>query len=270
MGSDRPGEAVASPLSAPLDHELVFCDAFELPELDERKWLAHYLPHWSRLERTIPRYELADGCLTLRIDPDQVEWCPEFNPGIKVSNLQTGQFSGPLGSSIGQHRFSPDLRVREEQPRQERFLARYGRFEIRAKADISANNVAALWLIGFEDRPERSAELCVVEIKGWEISVGTTLLGYGIKPWHDPKLRSDFHEDRIAFDVGAFHTYALDWSERGVDMFLDGKLLRHMAQSPDYPMQLMLNLYEIPGIAVPPKPSPATFTIDYVKVWQRR
>jgi hypothetical protein len=245
---------------------LVFSDDFDAPELDPNRWLAHYLPHWSTIDRTRPRYSIADGCLILRIDPDQPAWCPEFNGGVKVSNLQTGQFSGPVGSRIGQHRFSADLVVREEHPRQQLFMMHRGRIELRAKAAIGPANVAALWLIGFEDQPERSGELCLVEIKGWELDAKTALIGYGIKPWQDPSLRPDFHEDRLDLDVGEFHTYTLDWSASGVDFFVDGRLLRHLAQSPDYPMQLMLDLYELPGMATQERDSVASFTVDYVRV----
>jgi hypothetical protein len=246
---------------------IVFEDDFEYPDLDNRKWLPHYLPHWSTIERTRPRYEIKNSCLTLRIDADQEPWCPEFNGAVKVSNLQTGQFSGPVGSLAGQHRFAAELVVREEHPAQRLFLMHYGRLEMRAKAKIGRANVAALWLIGFEDTPERSAELCLIEIKGWEIETGTALLGYGVKPWQDPRLVSDFHEDRLSVDVSEFHIYALEWSEDEVVFFLDGRPLRRIAQSPDYPMQLMLNLYELSDAGSEQVNSRALFDVDYVRVW---
>jgi hypothetical protein len=94
---------------------LEFEDTFAGPELDRSRWLPHYLAHWSSRERAAARYELGDGGLRLRIDPDQGPWCPEWDGGVRVSSLQTGQFSGPLGSAVGQHRFNPEAVVREEQ-----------------------------------------------------------------------------------------------------------------------------------------------------------
>lgn len=253
---------------APPGYDLVFADEFDGDELDPRAWLPFYLPHWSKRERTVPRYAVADSCLTLRIDRDQPAWCPEFDGAVKVSNVQTGHFSGPLGSGHGQHRFSPDLVVRDELPPQKLFLSQYGRFEVRAKADISANNLVALWLIGFEDVPERSGELCVVEIKGWQCEEDSTSLGYGIKPWYDPALKPEFYEDRLSFGVAEFHTYALDWSPDGVDVYLDGKPLRRLTQSPAYPMQMMLNIYELPAMPSTARGAPASLAVDYVRVWR--
>lgn len=250
--------------------EPIFFDDFDAPELDRGKWLARYLPHWTRGGRDRPRYSIADSCLTLRIDPDQPPWCPEFDGAVKVSNLQTGHWSGPVGSREGQHRFAPSLVVREAHPAQRLFLMQHGRLELRAKADIGANHLAALWLIGYEDAPQRCGELCVAEIKGWERRDGSTLLGYGIKPFADPALRPGFHEDRLLYDLAEFHVYAIDWQPDGIDFFLDGQRLTRVAQSPAYPLQLMLNLYELPNLPASPRAAPPTFSIDSITVWPSR
>ena len=66
------------------------------------------------------------------IEDDQPPWCPEFDGGTRVSSLQTGVFAGPLGSGVGQHRFTPDAVVREEQVERRLYTPQYGFFELRA------------------------------------------------------------------------------------------------------------------------------------------
>lgn len=255
--SDRPG------------YTQEFADDFDGDRLDRGKWLDAYLPHWSTRERTRPRYSVAEGNLVLTIDPDQQPWCPEFDGAVKVSSIQTGQFSGPAGSAIGQHRFRDGLSVREAQPETRLYVPRYGRFELRAKADISAHNLVALFMIGFEERPEDSGEITIMEIFGSNVTPEGTRLGHGIKRINDPRLTQEFFEPLLPFDVADWHTYAADWTPDGVDFFLDGTHLRHVAQSPAYPMQFLLNIYELPGIQAPPRASPATFTIDWFRGWRR-
>lgn len=157
------------------------------------------------------------------------------------------------------------LLVREQHPELRLFLFQYGRLEMRAKANIGINNVAALWLIGFEDQSDRSGELCVVELKGWEQNDHDFLLGYGLKPFHDPALALDFRETRIRGSASDFHTYSVEWAPDNVNFLLDGAALAQVPQSPRYPMQLMLNLYELGA----PEQADyiSSFTVDYVRVW---
>ena len=97
-------------------YELEFDETFTEPGLDPGRWVAHYLPHWTTPERSAARYELEPGVLRLRIDADQPAWRSEDGE-LRVSNIQTGTFAGPLGSPIGQHRHRPDLAVRTPRPR---------------------------------------------------------------------------------------------------------------------------------------------------------
>src|SRR5262245_5220340 len=140
---------------------LEFEDTFAGDALDLDRWLPYYLPQWSSRARSAARYAVGGGVLRLRIDEDQEPWCPELDGDVKVSSLQTGVFAGPLGSGVGQHRFKPEAVVREEQPETRLYTPHYGRIELRAKAVDDPRFMVALWLIGFEDEPARSGELCV-------------------------------------------------------------------------------------------------------------
>ncbi|WP_199708126.1 glycoside hydrolase family 16 protein [Algoriphagus lacus] len=251
------------------NYKLILNETFEEPQLNEQVWIPYYLSHWSSREKTKARYELKDGLLHLKIDHNQEPWSKEFNGDIRVSSFQTGIFSGPLNSKIGQHRVHPTCVVREEQVSERKFLMHHGYIEIRAKASAHPTNVSALWMIGFEDKPENSSELCIVEIKGWNIESNKAIIGYGIRKFQDPKLKDEFYEDPFELDVTEFHTYGAEWSPEKVTFFLDGKVIRTINQSPDYPMQMMLNIYEIPKAEKTRNPEhyPQEFIVDYIRVF---
>ncbi len=262
MHSDTP----PNPLQKP-GYRLDFHDEFDGTALDAGKWVPFYLPHWSSREQSRPRHEVANGTLTLRIDADQQPWCPEFDGAVRCSSLQTGLFAGPVGSRIGQHRFNERVVVREAQQPQRLYVPKYGWFELRARARLGANHLAALWMIGFEDRPEDSGEITIMEIFGRNATREGTRLGHGIKRVTDPRLVQDFHEDLLPFDPAHWHLYAAEWTPSGVDFYIDGRKLRTIAQSPAYPMQFMLNLYELPGAGEPAGFQPS-FVVDYFRAWQ--
>lgn len=99
-------------------------------------WVAHWLPHWTTPERSAARfgYDTGAGGLVLRIDQDQLDWRAEDAP-LRVSNLQTGTFSGELGSSRGTHRHRLDgLRVRTPTPTRLLSAPVAGRVEITVSA----------------------------------------------------------------------------------------------------------------------------------------
>lgn len=254
-------------------YALVFQDDFETDELERSKWLPYYLPQWNSRRNSEANYRFEDSQLLLRITEEQRPWCPEFDGDVKVSNLQTGVFSGPLGSASGQHRFSRECLVREEQPEERLFVPQFGYIEIRARGLATPRNVCAFWMIGFEDTSERSAEICPFELKGWNVKGGSCTLGFGIHAFGDPTIEEEFFEREFAIDPTLYHVYAVDWSAEGVDFYIDNVRVHRSRQSPRYPMQMMLNVYELPpnksggGTGQPAYPS--EFAIDYVRCYQR-
>lgn len=241
-------------------YELEFYDGFEGSQLKTTHWIPFYLPQWSNRESSAPRFEFSDLGFQLRIEHDQKPWCPEFNGPVRASSLQTGVFSGPLGSRTGQHRFSKDCVVREAQRKEKTYVPKYGYIELRARCDISANNVAALWMIGFEDVPERSAEICIFELKGANICRDESTIGYGVHPFGDARIVDEFYEDSFAIDVTEFNTYAVEWTKNKIDFFINGQRTRRINQSPDYEMQLMLNIYDLENRNA----EKMSFFVDYV------
>jgi hypothetical protein len=248
-------------------YELEFEDTFDGMELDERRWVAHYLPQWSTRELSAARYQLRDGGLQLLIEAGQQPWCPDLDGNIKVSSLQTGVFAGPLGSRIGQHRFTPNAVVREAQPSQRLYTPRYGIFEIRAKALDDPQNMVAFWMIGYEEQPEHSAEICVCEIFGHDVERHQAKVGMGVHPFGDLDIVDEFAAETAPIDAREFHVYAAEWTPNGIAFFIDGQHIKTVNQSPRYPMQLMVSIYEFPRESGQPGATayPKRFVVDYVR-----
>jgi hypothetical protein len=245
-------------------------DTFDGDVLDRSLWLPYYLPQWRGRERAAARYRLGDGCLRLLVEADQPPWCPEFDGEVRVSNLQTGVFSGPAGSDVGQHRFSPSVRVREPQQELRLYTPRHGHVEARARVGDDPAAMAAMWLIGVEDAPERSAEICVFEIFGRDVGGDGTAVGMGLHPFGDPRIRDDFARPVLPIDARDFHVYAAEWAPERVTFLVDAEGGRVVGPFPDYPTQAMLDVYALPGPdgGPPAGPWPKELVVDWFRGWR--
>jgi Glycosyl hydrolases family 16 len=237
-------------------YELEFEDMFTGATLDRTRWLPYYLPHWSSRERAAARYTVADGLLRLLIDAEQQAWCPELDGDVRVSSLQTATIDG-------QHRFSAGAQVREAQTPIRLYTPHFGRVEVRARATDDPAAMVAFWLIGYEDEPEHSAEICVCEIFGRDVGAESAIVGLGVHPFGDPLIVDDFERIEVPIDAREFHIYAVDWTRDGVTFAIDGERVKTVEQSPDYPLQLMLSLYDFRDTAAGSYPK--EFVVDWVR-----
>ena len=151
--------------------------------------------------------------------------------------------------------------VNQEQPELRLYTPRYGRIEVRLAAPAAANALGAFWLIGFEVVPEHSGEICVCELFGSEMSDGEALVGVGTRRFADPRLAGDFEKVRLPIDPTAFHDYAAEWTPGRVVFLVDGRPVRTVAEAPDYPLQLLLGVYELEPGGDPPK----ELLVDHVR-----
>ena len=96
---------------------------------------------------------------------------------MRVSGIQSGNFSGPVGSTRGQQPYRDGVRVREAQDTFWGWTPSGGYIELRARAVVTPRSMVAFWMVGLEDEPERSAEICVTEMFGDAVEPGSAAVG---------------------------------------------------------------------------------------------
>ena len=228
----------------------VFADEFDGPALDTDVWVPHYLPAWSSRAASAAAYEITDSCLRLRIPTDHPVWCEgDHEPPLRVSGIQSGSWSGPVGSTQGQQPFRAGQTVREEQPAHWGWTPQEGWVGMRARAVVSPRSMVSLWMVGREEVPERSAEICVMEAFGDAAEPGR------VQPRSAAACtRSETRRFvRTSRRCGCRSTwpsstsYACDWTRDRVDFLVDDELVRTVEGPPRYPLQLMLARVRLPG-----------------------
>jgi hypothetical protein len=218
-------------------------DRFDGNELDRSLWVPWYLPHWSSRAAAQATYEVRDGELRLSIPPEQPLWAEGIHETpLRVSGIQSANYSGPAGSTIGGQPFLPGQTVREEQEQFWGYTPLYGHVEIRMRAVLTARSMAAFWLSGIEDRPERSGEICVVEVFG----TAPQDIGMGLHRFRDPVLTEEWGTVTLPIDVADFHTYAVDWRPDLLLFSVDGTIVKRVNQAPEYPVQLEIAIFDFP------------------------
>jgi glycosyl hydrolase family 16 len=245
-----------------------FFDDFDGSELDTGVWVPHYLPMWSSRAESAATYLVENSALRLTIPPGQGLWCAdEHDPPLRVSGIQSGVFSGRVGSTVGQQPFRDGLVVREFQPARWGWTPRYGRLEIRARMELSPRSMASVWVVGLEDEPNRSGEICIFEVFGDAVTVDGAAVGMGIHAFRDPALTEEFSAPRMDIDVAEPHLYAADWQPGRVGFFVDDQHVKTVGQAPDYPMQMMIGVFDFPAHAQAAAHTDAVpeFVLDYVR-----
>ena len=87
-------------------------------------------------------------------------------------------------------------------------------------------------------------------------------------------MHEEFFVDEFPIDTTQFHIYAVEWTPTHIDFFIDNVKTKTIPQSPQYPMQFMLGMFELPfdgawnGQYNPDDPYPKSFAIDYVRGYQ--
>lgn len=250
-------------------------DRFEGTALDPAVWLPHYLPMWSSRGQTAAAYRLTGSGLVLELPVDHPVWLPDdHRPPLRVSGLQSGCRSGPVGSTDGQQEVFPGQRVREAQPAFRGHLQTGGHLEVTCSMSLGPTSMAALWLCGFQEQPTDCGELCVVEVFGSALrdcpDGPSAEVGIGVKAIRDPRLRDDVAAPRLPLDVGEPHTYAVDWDDREAVFRVDEVVVRRCPAPPTYPLQIMVAVFDFPESAAGPVPADAPvpqLRIDAVRSW---
>jgi beta-glucanase (GH16 family) len=242
------------------DRLLVFSEEFDGDRLDERRWVTCYW--WDRdgctnagneeLQWYLPgNVAVADGTLRLTARRDQVEGGDgegyEYTSGLVSTGRSVDDTDIPAG-----------------------FAFTYGYAEIRARVPAGTGLWPAFWLlpVDHQSRPE----IDVVELLGDE----TDVLRMHFHFRDDGERRSVGTDRDVADLAGGWHTYGLDWSPDHLVWYLDGAAVWRFDEArhvPDQPMYLILNLAvggDYPGPPDETTRFPATFEIDYVRVWKEQ
>ncbi|WP_187645445.1 hypothetical protein [Streptomyces sp. TRM49041] len=246
-----------------------FEDGFPSPQLAEDRWVGHYLPHWTSPERSRARYDIDDSGLRLRIDADQPDWREEDAP-LRVSNLQTGVFSGPTGSQRGTHRHRPDgLVVRTETPQRLLWAPTAGRVDVTVSASVDERCMLAAWLVGTEHLSEKdSGEICIFEIDADAVGEAISHARCGIKAHSDQRLTTDMTDVALPLDASKPHTWTAIWGPSGTVIGCDGVVVRRMPPFPGYPLFLMIDLFEIGPRSQTGAVYPKTARVHRVRAWE--
>jgi hypothetical protein len=206
--------------------------------------------------------------LRLLIAEDQLDWREEDAP-MRVSNLQTGVFSGPLGSIRGTHRHRSDgLSVRTVTPERLLWAPSSGRVDITVSASVDDGCMLAAWLVGVENlSPQHSGEICLFEIDSHAIGQGETRARCGLKAHGDSSLVTDMAEVIVPINAAVPHTWSVIWGPEGTVIGCEGVVVRRFTAAPDYPMVLMLDLFELGPRSTTPGAYPKTAAIHSVRGW---
>ena len=190
----------------------------------------------------------------LDVPVDHPVWCAgDHEPPIRVSGIQSGSFSGPVGSTRGQQRFREGQVVREEQPRLEGWLPASGHVEIRCRMTLSPRSMGALWLAGFEDDEEQLQLRRAVrrrDLRQVRARRARARSAWASRRSATPALTQDFDAPRLPIDPADFHTYAVDWDAEEAVFSVDGEAVRRCPRPPTYPMQAMIAVYDFPEWSV--------------------
>jgi len=225
---------------------MILDEQFESEELDRSVWVPWYLPHWSSRSQSAATYEVGGGELRLSIPADQPLWAEGVHETpLRVSGIQSANYSGPVGSTVGGQPFRTDQQVLEEQGEFWGYTPVYGDLEIRMRGTITPRSMIAFWLSGIETAPELSGEICVMEVFGTD----PRAIGMGLHRFRDPRLTEDWATVTRPIDVSAFHTYGVQWRPGSLVFTVDGEVVKRVGQAPDYPVQLEIAVFDFPDRA---------------------
>ncbi len=249
--------AAASPPAEPFPGaRLVFADEFDGTTLDTERWNTC---HWwdddgctiitnDELEWYLPeQVTVADGLLHLTVEPRTVE----------ASNGNTYEYvSGMVSTGPPVYRDVP------------KFAFTYGTVETRVMAPHGVGHWAAVWLLAASSY--HLPEIDIIELLGEDPAEM-------IMSFHPSDDEADRQQDRQRLTDEEYGDgwldLRLDWYPGQIVWYVNGvELFRYEgADVPDEPLYLIFNLAEggiMPGPPTPETSFPASFLVDYVRVWQ--
>lgn len=160
---------------------------------------------------------------------------------------------------------------------------RYGRFECRARIDISNGMWPAWWTLGVNQRWPANGEIDIMEYYRGKLLANIACLGKDRRPeWYSKTFSTDSLGGKAWADQ--FHVWRMDWTEDFIALYLDDQLLNKVSldklenkdgsdvnpfKQPHY-MLLNLAIGGMNGGDHTGTKFPQKFEIDYVRVYQKK
>lgn len=159
----------------------------------------------------------------------------------------------------------------------------YGRFELRARIDISNGMWPAWWTLGVDKRWPGNGEIDIMEYYRGKMLANIACLGNDRKPqW----FSNTFQTDSLGGTAwaGQFHVWRMDWTEEMIALYCDDQLLNKVdlafLENKDgsgfnpfkQPHYMLLNLAIGGQNGGDPSQTvfPRIFEVDYVRVYQKK
>jgi beta-glucanase (GH16 family) len=153
------------------------------------------------------------------------------------------------------------------------FAFKYGYAEIRAKLPKGAGMWPAFWLV--QANRQWPPELDIMEWQGVDPATDVVTAH-----WKDTAGNNQQSSTGVNTGVDlsqAYHIYAADWEPNAITWYFDGKPIKRFTQKrwiPDKPMIVIANLaiggWEKGQLNPHPSDFPATFAIDYIRIWNKK
>jgi beta-glucanase (GH16 family) len=159
----------------------------------------------------------------------------------------------------------------------------YGRFELRARIDISSGMWPAWWTLGIEKGWPGNGEIDIMEYYRGKLLANIACLGPNQKPeW----FSNTFKVDSLGGKRWSkqFHIWRMDWTEESIALYCDGQLLNQVTldqvtnkngsnfnpfKQPHY-MLLDVALGGMNGGDPSKTEFPNRMEVDYVRVYQKK
>jgi len=104
----------------------------------------------------------------------------------------------------------------------------YGRFEMRARIDVSEGMWPAWWTLGIKKRWPANGEIDIMEYYKGSLLANVLCLGKNNEQeWHTTKTPLTALGDSTW--SSEFHTWRMDWTEESIALFVDDRLLNRVA-----------------------------------------
>jgi beta-glucanase (GH16 family) len=265
--SCQPNLSKTKEMSTP--YQLIWSDEFDKDGVpDSSKWrfekgfVRNKEAQWYQAENTI----CAGGNLVITGIKDH-----QPNP-----NYQSGSDSWKTNRPFIEYTSSSVVMLQEH-------AFNYGRLEVRAKIDVQTGLWPAIWTLGVSGEWPSNGEVDIMEYYNDGLLANFAIADTGR---HKAIWNGSFHKlDSLGGKTWAdtFHIWAMEWDKDSMQLLLDGTLLNTMKisnsvnksdgknpfQQPHY---LLLNLAMggTRGGSLEHTILPATFMVDYVRLYQKK